>query len=389
MKPQIGTTCQVAAMVCALGVSSASGAVKYTVLDLGTLGQDSKAYVVNDAGQVAGTCGNDATLFRTAANQPINPSTDNLGSLGIRTIPNAINNAGVVVGYSSLPAPAPSPYGGPSRGFRVAPGQKVGDAGTSLGGPPSLLHDCRGYGINDAGEAVGSYWYPDTGLTYYQAFRTAPGAIINPSTDDLGPFASDSATARSINNSGQIAGNFYPETGPSRVFRIGPNRHFDPATDDLGNLGGDALARQMNASGQIAGGSLLASGIQHAFRTTDTGGVDAASDLGALAAGMNSEAWGINDAGDVVGWSGTSTTSAHAIIVRGNGPMIDLNTLIDPLAGWTLCFGMDINNHGQIVGWGYHSGYGTRAYLLTPVPEPDALALLVLGFALIRRQRSR
>jgi len=47
--------------------------------------------------------------------------------------------------------------------------------------------------------------------------------------------------------------------------------------------------------------------------------------------------------------------------------MIDLNTLIDPLSGWELLDGSDINDAGQITGQGlindeYH------AYLLTPVP---------------------
>jgi len=46
----------------------------------------------------------------------------------------------------------------------------------------------------------------------------------------------------------------------------------------------------------------------------------------------------------------------------------DLNTLIDPAEGWGLLGASDINDHGQIVGSGYHNGV-YRAFRMTPAPN--------------------
>jgi hypothetical protein len=58
--------------------------------------------------------------------------------------------------------------------------------------------------------------------------------------------------------------------------------------------------------------------------------------------------------------------------------MIDLNSLIDPLAGWELISANALNESGQVAGSGLHRGE-FRAFLLTPVPEPQSLALTVIG----------
>ncbi len=74
----------------------------------------------------------------------------------------------------------------------------------------------------------------------------------------------------------------------------------------------------------------------------------------------------INNHGQVVGWSAISPTSGlnHAVLWEG-GDILDLNDLHDG-AGWDLRWANDINDAGQIVGWGRFNGY-TRGFLLTPV----------------------
>jgi hypothetical protein len=63
--------------------------------------------------------------------------------------------------------------------------------------------------------------------------------------------------------------------------------------------------------------------------------------------------------------------------------MVDLNTLIDPAAGWELNSAQAINDHGQITGYGFVLALGQQhAFLLTPIPEPSTLALLGAGIAL-------
>ena len=105
-------------------------------------------------------------------------------------------------------------------------------------------------------------------------------------------------------------------------------------------------------------------------------------DLGALD-GHFSEAFGINDVGQVVGESGGRA------FVYDDGAMRDLNTLLPADSGWVLRSAQDVNNLGQIVGWGTApDGIGPRAFLLTPVPEPGHIALLGLcGLATLRRRR--
>ena len=111
--------------------------------------------------------------------------------------------------------------------------------------------------------------------------------------------------------------------------------------------------------------------------------------LGTLG-GTSSYAYGINNSGQVVGWAYTTGNAWHAFLYNGS-TMIDLNTLIDPLSGWTLRDAWDINDAGQIVGWGYN-GRQYHAFLLTPVPEPSTFVLIcpaLLGLGWIKLVRRR
>jgi probable HAF family extracellular repeat protein len=103
-------------------------------------------------------------------------------------------------------------------------------------------------------------------------------------------------------------------------------------------------------------------------------------DLGTLG-GTKSDALGINQKEQVVGVSYISGDSDyHAFLWTALSEMVDLNTLIDPAAGWVLTDATAINDVGQIVGQGYAGGQ-TRAFLLTPVPEPASWLLLTVAAA--------
>jgi probable HAF family extracellular repeat protein len=84
------------------------------------------------------------------------------------------------------------------------------------------------------------------------------------------------------------------------------------------------------------------------------------TDLGTLG-GNYSCPGGINDSGQVVGWSyvaGGSTN--HAFLYSGNGPMQDLGTLDSTRVYSTA---LDINNNGQIVGWSWSDSVSAHAFL--------------------------
>ena len=129
---------------------------------------------------------------------------------------------------------------------------------------------------------------------------------------------------------------------------------------DIGTVGGDtANPEAINAYGQVVGGSEIAGNIeQHAFLwtpATPNGTTGTWTDLGHLG-GAHSYAYGINDAGAVVGRTnmpGGSDQAFHWTPETANGTTGTMEPL-GTLGGWA-SEARGVNDTGQIVGWSHWS----------------------------------
>jgi len=116
---------------------------------------------------------------------------------------------------------------------------------------------------------------------------------------------------------------------------------------DLGTLGGSSShATGINDSGEVVGFSTAANGYDHAF-LYDESATPKMQDLGTLG-GSSSQATGINDSGQVVGYSDTSDGQQHAFLYDRTNGMQDLNTLIPANSGRTVEQATAINTDGKI-----------------------------------------
>ncbi len=147
----------------------------------------------------------------------------------------------------------------------------------------------------------------------------------------------------------------------------------------LGVLPGFVSSQPMgiNNNGQVVGFSQSSTGTTHAFLYS--GG--ALTDLGTLPGGTFSFATGINNNGQVVGYSLTTGSVYHAFLYS-NGTMTDLNSEVS-IPGVYLNFANSINDFGQIAA----AGSNRHGYLLatalgnTPFGHIDTPANNTTGIA--------
>lgn len=335
-------------------------ATLYQVEDLGTLPGDfaSVAMGINEFGDVVGwsfgPAGPRAFLYTDEAGMTALPAPAGRPQTHAR----AVNDAGTVVGTASS--------GGTDIGHAVrwqsGTAQDLGTLGTGF------FSEARG--VNTAGVVVGSSYTNGGGLLGIHAFRYDVSGMV-----DLTP-AIDDAHAEAINDVDQVAG-----WRNGRAFRL-----TGTTFTDLGVPAGFArsFGYAINGFGQVAGHVASATGSsERIFRYTDGAGLVLLGGSGEF-----NRAYGINDAGDVVGRGRPGLGLQQGFLYTDAGGMQGLNALIDPDAGWFILGAGDINDAGQIAGWA--SGpQGQRAVRLTsvvggPPAAPSALAGVVLSPSRIR-----
>ena len=333
------------AVLCVLSCITAQAAVQYTVIDLGTLGGSySYATQINASGQVVGFA--EAAIgqfpFLYSGGKMIN-----LGGGG-GSIAFGINDSGLVVGFF-----------GPFHAFLYS-GGNMQDLGTLYGDTGFSSAE----GINATNQIVGESTYNSEGDAFH-AFLYSGGNMT-----DLGALMNfdNISNATAINDSGEIVVNANSVGALQHAFLYSCGK-----MTDLGDLGGGwSEGREINARGQIVGHSATASGDSQAFLYSN-GSMKNLNTIGL----SQSMAYGINSNGQVVGMAITSNKS-YAFLYTEE-VMIDLNNLINPSSGLILQEAVSINDSGQIVCNGLTATRQAHAFLLTPVPEPSAISLIIVG----------
>jgi len=337
----------VAAGLLLVAVGVAQADVRYTITDLGTLG---------------------GTESRAAS----------------------INNRGQVVGISH------TPDNSAIHAFIWSNGMM-----TDLGTLPGEAHSFA-YGINEGGQVVGDSWTSGAG----RAFLYSNGLMT-----DIGTLGGDTATARAINDSGQIVGESSPAGNNGwHAFSFSAGQ-----MTDLGTLGGaNSSAWSINNAGQITGGSDMPNGSTHVFLYAQGTMKEVPGSTSAFSYGYSINASGeivgederaflssggqmktlgpgiafsINAGGEAVGWAYDRATDYFLARIWTDNQWQDLNQFIDPSLGWRLTESSDINDLGQIVGRGINPDGVLHAYLLTPIPEPGSIAVMSLGLLVLTRRR--
>jgi probable HAF family extracellular repeat protein len=348
----VGMTCQLLLDAAHAQLAADKAQSGYTITDLGTLGgRFSSASGINKSGQVVGFS---YITGDTASHAFLyNGKMKDLGTLGGSVSgASGINDGLQVVGFSFITGDTAS------HAF-LYNGSTMKDLGT-LGGGIS-----RASGINNHGEVVGG---AATASETLHSFLYSNGTMT-----DLAVRVRDSSSfgseALGINDLSQVVGYSYFDT-----VNDGTRQHAvlynGSIMKDLGVLKGDnfSLARDINNRGQVVGvsGHLDTNSgnvILHAFLYNGK-----MKDLGTLG-GSQSRADGINNSGQVVGVSLTSGDAAFHAFLYSDDKMLDLNKLVPALSGWTLTEAFAINDVGQIVGFGTAPNGEERAFLLTPKPK--------------------
>jgi probable HAF family extracellular repeat protein len=364
-------------LVLAMAGAARAGS-EYTLVDLGVLsgGQSSGGYALNSVGHATGTAdvGGSGQVFLSDGQPPMHQVAVPGSGTGF-----GINVKGQIAGWT---------LASDGQGRLATRGFVTGDNAGSAHLLPGLVGGqdySAARGLNNSGVVVGS------GMTASGLLHAVMWDGPNAAARDLGTLKGGlQSQAVAINDKGVMVG-----WSDSNFVTRAVEFRFDGTSTtikDLGALDGSGASKAMgiNAAGQVVGSSSALGGSTHAFLYDDRNTLTPMIDLQAgshLWDGWSSEAHGINGAGWAVGqlYRGANGAQQVAFVsVPGLG-MMNLADLVDPgeAAGWTFTNAWGINDKGQIVGVGSYRGY-TRAFLLNPrgsilVPEPAAAALLGLG----------
>jgi len=340
------------AIIQTLAGNKAASSRRFFVTDLGSLGgSESFAYALNFFGQITGssrTAGDASThsfLYRHGSMTDLSP----LNSGDLQTVgPTSINDVGQVA--SGV----------------ISNGVYVPAITDTLTGSMHLIGTLGGvtsFGLNGVAASVNLLGHA-AGYSYINSDTRHAFLYRNDSMTDLGSFGGDSF-AFAVNDFDVVVGSAIDASagGTERAFRYanGAMTPIGPATE--------SNARDINFWGQIVGEYFNPD--QSAFR----GFLYSNGNFTDFGTGPDTTPFGINNLGLIVGSFQVPFDSIcgdlpciqfkpHAFLAE-NQNLVDLNDLVPHKTGLELQWAFDVNDLGQIVGYGQVNDK-FRAFLLTP-----------------------
>jgi len=197
-------------------------------------------------------------------------------------------------------------------------------------------------------------------VPWMEAVRAEPPQYT---VQNLGTFGPDTLvpTVSGVNASGQVAGNV-GTNGSMAVRYTGAFWQSLPGLDDS-----FSFAFGINAAGDVVGYHITAVGTFRAFRYSDTSGVQ---DIEPLPGGFMTIGFAINDAGDVVGYS-DSANGIQPFLLRHD----ETTASALPSLGGGFAYACGINNAGQVAGISVTSGGAQHGIRI----EADGVTVVDVG----------
>lgn len=357
-------------------------AASYDIVDLGTAlgGTASAGYSINNKGQVTGT------VYRNGFYGGYVYDNGSVSYIGNERNGSAISESGVVAGRLTNTF---TRTGGVSSGMLYINGS-VSPMNTAEGGTGIFSLTEFNAGGRLAGTARFSTSDNRAGIVTVTASGGYEWTIFSSGLGD----SRNRGFAYGINDGDVVVGRSYDAGGSQLAAKWTPDGNGNWNASSLGVLPGGttSIAYDINNSNVTVGSStssISASIHNAALWRADNTVVDLDSP-----GGYSTFAYAINDSGVVVGSSNTTSLSgserAYVWIPDEYGEYsgIDLNSLIDPSLGWELKVAFDVNESGQIVGYGIRGGR-TSGFILNPIaiPEPSAMAVVLPTLAVMGRRR--
>ncbi|HKA20082.1 MAG TPA: hypothetical protein VKN18_17465 [Blastocatellia bacterium] len=384
-------------LCCGLVLGQTALAQQYQVSYLDDLGGSSRGSSINNRGWVAGfslLTGNQrrhATLWRDG-------SILDLGTLGGPDKNSSVvwpvkNSRGIIAGISQTDAAevlgenwscsaffsGPKQFGYTCLGFVWESGVKR--ALLPLPGG----HNSFATGADNIGQVVG--WAEngvhDSTCVPPQVLQFRP-VIWGPGTEqirDLPLIAGDtSGAATAINNRGQVVGiSGICDQAVGRYSAKHAVLWDNGNAVDIGNLGVELWNTPMalNQHGDVVGflgtdPTDLDGNFLRGFFWSKKEGIQEIEPL-PLAGHISSQANGLNEGGQVVGFSCTIDSDCRAFLWE-NGVLKNLNDLVAPGFNGVLLFAQDINDQGEITGRAFDPATGLRrAFVAVPVSQGQSI----------------